>query len=750
MSSIEAIEGYFKSNIYKPLFVAVGDEEYTHIKSKLIEAGDVDFVCISKFCNGTDKKPDLDKLRETLRMADIDFQSNKIVLLGLGEYLALEGAAMASRTLGDLISFNLGSAHALFLLRGVTTQIKNIAASDPRLSGRQIEILDETNSGLSFMFSSPELSMYSQSGFKCALEMAEEGEVDRICVNTSLNFPDSLLPIQVVKNPYEAIRKIDPDFNIPKSLGKEDEWTELLGEVTETRRVDLVFSRHGFDNTLIDFYQKTEGNGYHYWLYYIYLLCNQEKCVNPYLKYVLNSSSCFDDYKYKLLNAITSISRKKEGFAELYSARKTLVQSYPESDIAAFISNNRIDPDESVYTLTDNTLVERQEIIADIAQHGIPKNIEEIYPDLALYLKKYTFSGDALSALLTEYFEKYKIQKVTNVLDDAFLKKVDELAQNREYNRLRTRDELVASLAADNTFLCWIDALGVEFLSYIVAKAEKRGLAVSVSVGRADLPTITSINKKFYDIWPEERRHKIEDLDDTKHNEKGGYKYGPNNQYSIHLAKELKILEDAINIAATDLGLRKYDKYVIASDHGASRLAVLRKKEEKYETDTQGEHSGRCCKVFPNYDLPYATEENGYIVLADYGRFKKSRAANVEVHGGASLEEVVVPVITLSLKDASIIIQIVDKTIKADYKTGAEVNLYVNKPISQTLYVEYNGKKYQGTPTDANHYKVGISEIKRAGVYELDVYLDENLVTHISVNAVGKSASMNSDFDDLF
>ena len=61
MSSIEAIEGYFKSNIYKPLFAAVSDEEYLYIKSKLIESGDVDFVYISKFCNGEDKKPDLDK-----------------------------------------------------------------------------------------------------------------------------------------------------------------------------------------------------------------------------------------------------------------------------------------------------------------------------------------------------------------------------------------------------------------------------------------------------------------------------------------------------------------------------------------------------------------------------------------------------------------------------------------------------------------------------------------------------------------
>jgi len=121
-----------------------------------------------------------------------------------------------------------------------------------------------------------------------------------------------------------------------------------------------------------------------------------------------------------------------------------------------------------------------------------------------------------------------------------------------------------------------------------------------------------------------------------------------NNVLPIHLAKELDIISGVIEKAATKLALRQYKRFLIVSDHGASRLAVLRRKEEQYETDTKGEHSGRCCKLFEPYDLPFAAEENGYLVLADYGRFKGSRAANVEVHGGASLEEVVVPIIELT------------------------------------------------------------------------------------------------------
>lgn len=748
---LESIDSYFKSNIYKPFYMAVGDDEYSMIRSKLTEMGDVEFVRLSKFCRSADKKPDLDKLRETLRMADIDCQSNKIVLLGLGEYLALEGSDKALMILNELISFNLGSAHAIFLLRGVSAQVRNMASSDPRLSGRQIEITTEaSSSSIEFMFSSIDLAMYDNDGFQRALILAEDGNEKKICVNTSIDFPNSLYSVRRIENPYSAICKNYKDFSIPKELGSEEYWTELLGELNARQDLSVVFNTHDFNKTEIDFYKNVSASGYRSWLYYIYLFCNAGELSNSYLKYVISKSKGIEDFKYNILNAISDCSYTEDGFDELYASRKRLVKDYPESDIAVFVSNNRKNQNESVYKLTDNTIVEQQEIIADIAQHGMPDNLGVIYSNLDLYLKDYHFHDDTMNELLSDYFNSYKKQKVFNELEDAFLKKVDELASTRMYNRLRTRDEIVAAINTDSTFLCWIDALGVEYLSFIVGIAQKRGLAVSVNVGRADLPTITSINKKFYENWPEDQKRKIEELDEIKHKEKGGYKYGPSNKYAIHLAKELKVIEDAINEAATDLGLRKYDRYVIASDHGASRLAVIRNKEEKYDTDTQGEHSGRCCKVFDGCDLPYATEENGYIVLADYGRFKKSRAANVEVHGGASLEEVLVPIITLSLKDSSVAIQPVDKIVKADHKTGIVVNLFVNKIITLPLFIEYKGKKYPSIQTDSNHYSVAIEEIKRACTAEMDIYLGEDLVSHISVNVVGKSASMNSDFDDLF
>lgn len=431
---------------------------------------------------------------------------------------------------------------------------------------------------------------------------------------------------------------------------------------------------------------------------------------------------------------------------------------YPEAEIAPFVNENRVNVSESVYKLTDNTMVEKQEIIIWVANNGIPENLGNLYPDLAAYINRYPFNGnglnDAFAARITTYFEKYKELKLRNRLNDDFSKEVDKLALERIYNRLPKRDELVKEKNDGFTQLFWIDALGVEYLGYIVELARRRGLKVSIEIGRAELPTITCENNAFFYNWPEDLRHpKEEELDEIKHKEKGGYYYSTQNPYPIHLAKELEIIEKAVNDIATTLGLRKYDRVVIASDHGASRLAVLRHKEEKYETDTQGKHSGRCCKFFPGCNLPFAIDEEdrGYIVLADYGRFKGSRASNVEVHGGASLEEVIVPIITFSLNDSSFVVTVVDgEKIKADYKKGITVNLYVNKTIRDNLTIGYENKRYQSERIDDNHFKVDISDIKKAGTYPVDVYLGNDLASHIQIDAAGKSAAMNDDFDDLF
>ncbi len=745
---IEPIKKYLTSSVRTPFFLFIGDGQYASVKDALSALG---FYLdhMSRFCHGDDKLPDIDELVSDIEAADANANGKKLVITGLGEYLALRGKDEAKVTLLRLKELNLGGSKVLLLLRGIVSQTAWLQ-TDPRFDSRRFCVMDQAACDLSITLVTPLVGLSALSGFKAMLAELENGRCGNVVVTTAVNLDKSLFTVNKLSNAYEGVTFCTKGFTLPRSCGRDDCWAELLTELDQTNgSLDAVFKNHGLTGHLeFDIYARVTGNGYLNWLYFICLKCRLETLSNSYLRFVLERTNRFEDFIRNVLNAIADIQHTDNRFATFYRERKVLVEKFPESDIADFVVNNRKVISESIYKLTDGTKTEREEIIAWISLNGVIPQIESIYPALAAYLKKYVFKCPELADLLTDYFDAYKQQKISNALEPEFLKTVDELAHSpRKYNRLPTRNEIIDGLDKTDTYLYWLDALGVEYLALIENLVQKRGLSIRVTIARAELPTITSINRDFFDAW-QGRKEKNDELDNTKHRDEGGYNF-INNELPIHLAKELDIIEAMIDKAATGLAQRNCRRFLIVSDHGASRLAVLRRKEERYETDTKGEHSGRCCKLFHPYDLPFAAEENGYLVLADYGRFKGSRAANVEVHGGASLEEVVVPIIELSLKDGSVKVELVDEVVVADSRTGAQIQLFLNSPV-HNVSVVLNGKQHPAKQIDTNHYAAKLPDIKRAGEYPAEVYAGDDLIGKIMIKAQGKSGKVNEAFDDLF
>lgn len=478
------------------------------------------------------------------------------------------------------------------------------------------------------------------------------------------------------------------------------------------------------------------------------------KMINDNLAYVVANTDCYEDLRINLLTGIVHIPRSDGRFHNLYTERKKLVKGFPESEIAAFIRENQIDPMESIYRYTDNTKMEREAIISWVAQHGYIAEIEIIYPALAQYLGEYVFDCGGLSDELTKYFKQYRLMKVTNQITPEFLAQVEQNAQKLPYTHLETRDSAILRIPdKKDAFLYWIDALGVEYLSYIAILAKKKGLSIHVDIAYVELPTITSINKGFFEKWAGSKKEKEPRLDEIKHKEEGGYFYRPG-QAPVHLASELEVIRKSIDRAATELAMHTCKTFVIASDHGASRLAVIHHQEEKYDTDTKGEHSGRCCKEFADADLPQAICENGYLVLADYGRFKNSRAANVEVHGGASLEEVIVPIITLSLKkQCDLIIELLNADeVYCDRRLGTTIQLYISDADNtQSISVVIDEKRYAAKGSDKTHYEVNLYDMRRAKKnVSAAIYDGDDLIGTVHFDIKGKMATVNNDFDDLF
>lgn len=744
---IDSVKKYLTSPVNTPYFLFISDGQYISAVDELSVLG-LDFVPMSSFCYSSDKMPDIDGLLTYIEAADASANGKKFVVTGLGEFLAIRGSDEASRTLSRLKDHNVGGAKVVLLLRGITSLIAELQ-SDPRFDSRRFSVVDKAECDLSFTLAAPSVGLPALSGFKAMLAELENGLCGHVVVSTAVNLDKAIFTIHKISNAYEGIKFSTRGFALARSCGNDDRWAELLTEINQSNgSLDEVFEKHDLGNNLeSDFYARIAGSDYRNWLYFICLKSKATTLKNGYLRFVLDKTSRFEDFAGSVLNAIIDIQHMDHRFPSFYRERKDLVEKFPESDIADFVVNSRQVVPESIYKLTDGRRVEREEIIAWLSKNGMIPQLEGIYPVLAAYLNKYVFKCDELADLLTAYFEAYKRQKLSNELEPAFLEKVDELALSRKFNRLPTRNEIIDSLDKSDTLLYWLDALGVEYLGLIEVLVQKRGLAMRVNIARAELPTITAINRDFFDAW-QGRKEKNDELDDTKHKDAGGYNF-TNNELPIHLAKELDIIAAMIDKAATELALRHCKRFLIASDHGASRLAVLRRKEEKYDTDTTGEHSGRCCRLFQPYDLPFAAEENGYLVLADYGRFKGSRAANVEVHGGASIEEVVVPVIELTLKDGSVKVKLIDETVTVDFRTGTEIKLFINSPMHDVSVI-LNGKPYSASQIDANHYSVKLPDIKRAGDYSADVYVGDNLIGNIMIRAKGKSGKVNDAFDDLF
>ena len=750
----EEVQNYISTVKGLPFFYVTGDEDYNSVLENFKQES-ISIVRMSDFCNKDDKFPSVDDLVDHFRTSDVDYRNNKFVVVGLGEYLALRGAAVAEKELLRLKNTTLGNARAILLLRGVSSlAIKIIQSDNKMLAQQRAYISPHTFSDISVTNVSEDIGMVSKRGIKHLLSELEDGACKNILGSTSLVIDSAMFTVNTLNSAYDVVKLLIKGFDLENGFGKEEQWKRLLNDLKKSdSNIDALFEKNGIDESIVDdLYMAITGIEYKNWLVFLYFKLHVEDLNNSYLKFVVKETSSFEDFKTDLMVKITEFSHNDKDFKALYNDRKRLLKDFPEEDIAVFVKANEVDQKESIYRLTDNTLLEKKTIVKWISRYGLSEAISYVYPALDDYLKKYKFECPVLSKELTEYFDLYKQQKVSNHISVEFITLMEKYASQLSYAQLPTRDNAIKAIPdKKNAILYWIDALGVEYMSYIAALAQKKGLSIHTDIVRTDLPTITAVNRQFYDQWNGGKKYKEEQLDNIKHKDKGGY-FFTNDEDPIHIPAELEIIEKAVSTAVMELGMHNCKSFVIASDHGASRLAVIKKQEVPYETDTKGEHSGRCCKIFEGCDLPYKVEDNGFICLSDYGRFGGSRQANVEVHGGASLEEIVVPIITLTLKKQSgVQVKVLHPDdITVDRRSGVTLDLYISEvssPNKVSLIIEE--RRYVGKSEDNSHYSFALEDIKRARTkpYEAEVFDGEDLIGNITFKVKGKTAKLNDDFD---
>lgn len=681
---------YLVNDVATPYFIVVDDSAaYSEITAGL---GSLAQIRVSKYCANDDAHPDTGALYEAL--------SNVVentLILGFGESTSLSGNENTISMFKDLVI----SAKVIFLCRGIRAAVKKICAEDPKFDGRKVCFLGQGSSTYEIIKFPASLRMVAINGYKDLLFRLENGVDGVLYVKTSLKLHNTW----EINSAYEAILQREPTFGIPQSCLTDDLWSEYLAD----RNMD------GFSLT--------------HWRTFLKLKLGYTDDV--YLKYVIDTSVSYDVYKKQLVYALLDYEVEDGDFWKMYSSRKVLLKDVKDIDIAEYTAETKVKDEKRMYYLTDNTSVERQAIIESLnGMSVIPDNVIKIYPALHEYLKDYIFT-DGKGDLLTDYFSDYKRLKLTNRITPEFHELVCNLAIDgeRPYNSLRTRGEILDSLSKTNTALFWIDALGVEYLGYIQSRANSLGLKITVHVVRANLPTITSLNSDFYAAWEGEKTQ-TKDLDKIKHEGEHDFNY-QTVKVPVHLSEELSIIDDVLEWAKMKLTGKSSEKLLIVSDHGTSRLAVINEQENKWEMATKGQHSGRCCPCSDaDVRSEYATKENGFWVLANYDRFKGGRKASVEVHGGATLEEVVIPIIEVELYDSKIDIRNTTLVTTASYRKNAEIILF-SKSLLESVSIKVEGKHYPAEAIGSNKHKVVLSDVKRAGKYTADVFEGDNLIGQV-------------------
>ena len=454
-----------------------------------------------------------------------------------------------------------------------------------------------------------------------------------------------------------------------------------------------------------------------------------------YLGFSLDQTTSCEAWIRRVYHALADVARSDDRFESFFAQRLELLKLLPaNSTEMQFYCQSVAERygKDAVYYLSDSTDHERRQWMKTIDENDwtdaeIEKAIAHASRELSYYIEPFVFDSynshlknDNISLAddLTYYFNRYKYLKIRNCIDDDFIEYVDKYAIERPYNKLRCRSAVTRTIDKEGVQAYFIDALGAEHLGYIQAKCREYGMISDIQIVRCELPSITSINKEFKERF---ETRDVKELDDLKHHSTI-YLY-ERCQLPIHLFEELKVIDKELRNIRDLLRSHGAQKAVIFSDHGASRLAVIYKHEnEKIELEEKGKHSGRCCRCEQNPNLDQAAYENGWAVLANYERFKGGNKAQVEVHGGASLEEVVVPIVTLTLRPEKVEYRLADQIVK--YSQGkVTLALCCNMPMNAPR-IQIEGVFYEGVldPADRRTARFDVDQHTKAQAYRATVW----------------------------
>ena len=680
------------------------------------------------------------------------------VVIGLSSYVMLLGKKRAEELMARLQELSV-AGHVIVLLSHMKEIRLSRMQQDQHLSYRVLLLEGDPTPLPSIYLASPEENSFGQlvlPNIQALLEKLEQydpvGGETSFAVRTSLHkevFSESMYSIRSSKGIYKELLRA---FHVLKgdleeSWGTKEDWERFAQEWKECLSWGALAEKHfGIDAHFSAILEREyeQADTYETWLYWL-LLKVQGASEDAYLSYALGKSRHWQDLWEHIFLSLSSLSFQMREFEKYCEGRKRLLegQAIPATWVSEYQDAIAQKGRDAIWYLFAGTAWEEKMLFQCLADYDYTKEevmgvLKTHFPDLFAYMKSFTFTmhqkvPERLVPLLTKYFDDYKWQKLMNHLTPDFKAQVNTLAEHRVYNQFPIRSLALSQMKKENTMMYFVDALGVEYLSYISEKCKTYGLLLSIQVVHGELPSITSQNTEFMNADVTN----IKDLDALKH-ESQTYNY-EKQKIPLHLVAELKVIDGVLQTIRDGLLTKEMKSAIIISDHGATRLAVLNGEEYGAEFivgESKGQHSGRCCQVEEDPGIPFAAYENGYAVLANYMRFKGSRKADVEVHGGATLEETLVPLLQISLKPKDPMVEFQPALVQLRKKEVGELLLVTNFDMADP-YIIVNGKIYRGKlDTHRRRAIIPLPDMKRthdymADIYDGDTLLKEQVAFHV-------------------
>lgn len=680
------------------------------------------------------------------------------VVIGLSSYVMLLGKKRAEELMARLQELSV-AGHVIVLLSHMKEIRLSRMQQDQHLSYRVLLLEGDPTPLPSIYLASPEENSFGQlvlPNIQALLEKLEQydpvGGETSFAVRTSLHkevFSESMYSIRSSKGIYKELLRAFPVLkgDLEESWGTKEDWERFAQEWKECLSWGALAEKHfGIDAHFSAILEREyeQADTYETWLYWL-LLKVQGASEDAYLSYALGKSRHWQDLWEHIFLSLSSLSFQMREFEKYCEGRKRLLegQAIPATWVSEYQDAIAQKGRDAIWYLFAGTAWEEKMLFQCLADYDYTKEevmgmLKTHFPDLFAYMKSFTFTmhqkvPEHLVPLLTKYFDDYKWQKLMNHLTPDFKAQVNTLAEHRVYNQFPIRSLALSQMKKENTMMYFVDALGVEYLSYISEKCKTYGLLLSIQVVHGELPSITSQNTEFMNPAVTN----IKDLDELKH-ESQTYNY-EKQKIPLHLMAELKAIDGVLQTIRDGLLTKEMKSAIIISDHGATRLAVLNDEEYGAEFivgESKGQHSGRCCQVEEDPGIPFAAYENGYAVLANYMRFKGSRKADVEVHGGATLEETLVPLLQISLKPKDPMVEFQPALVQLRKKEVGELLLVTNFDMADP-YIIVNGKIYRGKlDTHRRRAIIPLPDMKRthdymADIYDGDTLLKEQVAFHV-------------------